>query len=166
MVLQKSSSSPSIVFQVRRNRAELVKPAGSTPHELKLLSDIDDQQGLRIYYSLVEFFPYQNSMAGKDPVHVIKEALSKALVLYYPLAERLKEAPKGKLMVDCTGEGVLFIEANADVTLEQFGADLLPPFPCFDELLYHVPYSDDGIVDSPLLFIQLKFLYTPICSRK
>ncbi|MED6221729.1 hypothetical protein PIB30_057566 [Stylosanthes scabra] len=155
MLLQKSSSSPSIVFQVRRNTAKLVAPAGPTPHELKLLSDIDDQQGLRIYYSLVEFFPYQDSMAGKDPVHVIKEALSKALVLYYPLAGRLKEAPKGKLMVDCTGEGVLFIEADADVTLDRFGVDLLPPFPNFHELLYHLPYSNDGIIDSPLLLIQI-----------
>ncbi|MED6221723.1 hypothetical protein PIB30_057560 [Stylosanthes scabra] len=116
MILQKSSSSTSLVFKVRRNPAELVAPADPTPHELKLLSDIDDQQSLRIYYSSVQLFPYSPSMAGKDPVHVIREALSKAFVLYYPLAGRLREGPSGKLMVDCTGEGVLFIEADADVT--------------------------------------------------
>ncbi|MED6136409.1 hypothetical protein PIB30_055907 [Stylosanthes scabra] len=155
MVLQKSSSSPSMVFKVRRNPTELVAPAGPTPHELKLLSDIDDQQGLRIYYSAVQFFPYSSSMAGKDPIPVIRQALSKVLVLYYPLAGRLRKGPSGKLMVDCTAEGVLFIEADADVTLDHFGVDLLPPFPCFDELLHHVPSSNDGIINSPLLLIQV-----------
>ncbi|MED6116009.1 hypothetical protein PIB30_096058, partial [Stylosanthes scabra] len=154
MVLQKSSPS-SMVFKARRNPAELVVPAGPTPHELKLLSDIDDQQGLRYQLPLVLFFPYQPSMAGKDPVHVIREALSKALVFYYPLAGRFREGPRGKLMVDCTAEGVLFIEADADVTLDHFGVDLLPPFPCSHELLYHVPYFDDGIINSPLLLIQV-----------
>ncbi|MED6139212.1 hypothetical protein PIB30_081755 [Stylosanthes scabra] len=94
-------------------------------------------------------------MTGKDPVRVVREALSKALVLYYPLAGRLREAPTGKLMVDCTAQGVSFIEADADVTLNHFGVDLLPPFPCFHELLYHVPSSDDGIINSPLLLIQV-----------
>ncbi|KAL1356112.1 hypothetical protein AAHE18_05G159500 [Arachis hypogaea] len=152
MVLQKSSS---MVLKVRRKPAESVAPAGPTPRELKLLSDIDDQKGLRYHLPLVQFFPYQSSMAGKDPVHVIREALSKALVFYYPLAGRLREGPRGKLMVDCTGEGVLFIEADADVTLDYFGVDPLPPFPCFDELLFDVPFSDDGVINSPLLLIQV-----------
>ncbi|KAL4374304.1 hypothetical protein AHAS_Ahas05G0168400 [Arachis hypogaea] len=144
-----------MVLKVRRKPAESVAPAGPTPRELKLLSDIDDQKGLRYHLPLVQFFPYQSSMAGKDPVHVIREALSKALVFYYPLAGRLREGPRGKLMVDCTGEGVLFIEADADVTLDYFGVDPLPPFPCFDELLFDVPFSDDGVINSPLLLIQV-----------
>ncbi|QHO14140.1 hypothetical protein HN51_071525 [Arachis hypogaea] len=156
MVLQKSSSSTSsMVFKVTRKPAELVAPAGPTPHELKLLSDIDDQQALRIHYTVVQIFPYQASMKGKDPAHVIREALSKALVFYYPFAGRLREGPRGKLMVDCTGEGVLFIEADADVTLDHFGVDFLPPFPCFDELLCDVPSSHDGIINSPLMLFQV-----------
>ncbi|RYR58244.1 hypothetical protein HN51_008095 [Arachis hypogaea] len=156
MVLQKSSSSTSsMVFKVTRKPAELVAPAGPTPHELKLLSDIDDQQALRFHYSGVQIFAYNPSMAGKDPVHVIREALSKALVFYYPLAGRLREGPRGKLMVNCSGEGVLFMEADADVTLDHFGVDPLPPFPCFDELLYDVRSSHDGIINSPLLLLQV-----------
>ncbi|XLT94268.1 hypothetical protein HN873_015930 [Arachis hypogaea] len=84
-------------------------------------------------------------MAGKDPVHVIREALSKALVFYYPLAGWLRKGHSGKLMVDCSGEGVLFMEADADVTLDHFGVDPLPPFPYFHELLYYVPFPDHGI---------------------
>ena len=94
-------------------------------------------------------------MRGKNPASVIREALAKTLVFYYPFAGRLKEGLERKLMVDCTGEGVLFIEAEADVTLKEFGDALQPPFPCMDELLYDVPGSD-GIIDSPLMLIQVK----------
>ncbi|XWS64984.1 hypothetical protein CRYUN_Cryun05aG0051700 [Craigia yunnanensis] len=78
-------------------------------------------------------------MQGKDPTRFIREALEATLVFYYPFAGRLREGPNRKLMVDCTGEGVLFIEADADVTLEEFGEALHPPFSCFEELLYEVP---------------------------
>ncbi|KAJ4724426.1 Benzyl alcohol O-benzoyltransferase [Melia azedarach] len=77
-------------------------------------------------------------MKGKDPVKVIREALSKALVFYYPLAGRLQEGPGKKLMVDCNGEGVLFIEADANVTLEQLGDEIKPPFPYWEEVMYEV----------------------------
>ncbi|GMN55312.1 hypothetical protein TIFTF001_024429 [Ficus carica] len=144
----------SLVFTVRRREPELIAPANPTPRELKQLSDIDDQAGLRFQIPSVLFYRHSPSMNGRDPVRVIREALAKTLVFYYPLAGRLREGPAGKLSVDCTGEGVLFIEADADVTLEQFGEDLQPPFPCFEQLLYDVPGSG-GIIDSPLLLIQV-----------
>ncbi|RDX74675.1 13-hydroxylupanine O-tigloyltransferase, partial [Mucuna pruriens] len=145
---------PSLEFTViRRHPPELVAPANPTPHEIKLLSDIDDQNGLRCQLPAVQFFPYEPSMAGVDPVKVIREALAKTLVFYYPLAGRLREGPNGKLMVDCNEEGVMFIEADADVTLDQFGHNLMPPFPCFDQLLYNVPGTDE-MLHSPLLLLQ------------
>ncbi|KAL3573962.1 hypothetical protein D5086_024575 [Populus alba] len=67
---------------------------------------------------------------------------------------RLREGDNRKLMVECTGEGILFIEADADVTLEQFGDPLQPPFPCLEELLFDVPGSS-GVLNCPLLLIQL-----------
>ncbi|CAH9054390.1 unnamed protein product, partial [Cuscuta epithymum] len=57
-------------------------------------------------------------------------------------------------MVDCTGEGIVFIEGDADVTLSDFGDALQPPFPCVEELLYDVPGSGD-VLNSPLLLIQV-----------
>ncbi|RHN55135.1 putative 13-hydroxylupanine O-tigloyltransferase [Medicago truncatula] len=50
----------------------------------------------------------KTSMAWKDPVEVIRNAIAQALVFYYPLADS-----GGKLMVDCNKEGVMFIEADA-----------------------------------------------------
>ncbi|GAV70647.1 Transferase domain-containing protein [Cephalotus follicularis] len=144
----------SLVFTVRRREPELISPAMPTPRERKPLSDIDDQDGLRFHIPSIVFYRYNPSMQGKDPVNVIREALAEALVFYYPFAGRLIEGPKRKLIVDCNGEGILFIEADADVTLEQFGDPLQPPFPCLEELLYDVPGSS-GVLNSPLLLIQV-----------
>ena len=93
-------------------------------------------------------------MQGRDPVKVIREALAQTLVFYYPFAGRLREGPGRKLVVECTGEGMMFIEADADVTLEQFGDALQPPFPCWEELLFDVPGSG-GVLNCPLLLIQV-----------
>ncbi|XVF06797.1 hypothetical protein REPUB_Repub06bG0081500 [Reevesia pubescens] len=146
--------STSLVFNVRRCEPELVAPAKPIPREYKLLSDIDDQESLRFQLPMIQFYRYNPSMQGKDPGRVIKDALAQALVFYHPFAGRLREGPNRKLMVDCTGEGALFIEADADVTLEGFGDALQPPFPCIDDLLYDVPGSE-GMLNCPLLLIQV-----------
>ncbi|XP_014517352.1 benzyl alcohol O-benzoyltransferase-like [Vigna radiata var. radiata] len=149
-----SSSSSSLKFTVRRCQPQLVPPAIPTPHEVKPLSDIDDQDGLRVHLPMIHIYKKQASMAEKDPVQVIRQALSQTLVFYYPFAGRLREGPNRKLMVDCTGEGVMFIEADADVTFDQLGDSLQPPFPCFHELLYYVPATQQ-ITNTPLLLVQV-----------
>ncbi|CAJ1961002.1 unnamed protein product [Sphenostylis stenocarpa] len=122
-----SSPFPSLKFTVRRCEPELVPPALPTPHETKVLSDIDDQDGLRFQIPIVQIYRKQaSSMGERDPVEVLRQALSQTLVFYYPFAGRLREGPHRKLMVDCTGEGVMFIQAHADVTLDQFGDFLRP----------------------------------------
>lgn len=152
----------SLTFTVRRQQPELVAPAMPTPRELKPLSDIDDQEGLRFQIPVIQFYKYDPSMEGKDPVKVIRRALSQTLVYYYPFAGRLREGPQRKLSVDCTGEGVMFIEADADVRLEEFGDALQPPFPCLEELLFDVPGSG-GVLDCPLLLIQVILSTKLIC---
>ncbi|KAK9270638.1 hypothetical protein L1049_026220 [Liquidambar formosana] len=148
-------ASPSCVaFSVRQRDPELVVPEKATPHERKQLSDIDDQEGLRFQLPVIMFYEGDPSMEGKDPVKVIREAVAKALVFYYPLAGRLVEGPNRKLIVDCTGEGVLFIQAEADITLKQLGDAILPPCPCREELLYDVPGSGE-ILGCPLVLIQV-----------
>ncbi|KDP39568.1 hypothetical protein JCGZ_02588 [Jatropha curcas] len=144
----------SLVFKVNRREPELLVPSKPTPHEFKLLSDIDDQDGLRFHIPVIQFYRYDPSMKGKDPVKVIREAIGKTLVFYYPFAGRLREGPERKLMVECTGEGVLFIEADADVSLEDFGDALQPPFPCLEDLLFDVPGST-SVLNSALLLIQV-----------
>ncbi|KAL3845076.1 hypothetical protein ACJIZ3_002479 [Penstemon smallii] len=144
----------NLTFNVTRQNPQLIPPAKSTPHEFKPLSDIDDQEGLRFQIPVIQFYPKNPSMEGKDPVDIIRQAIAKALVFYYPFAGRLREAAARKLVVETTGEGVMFIEADADVTLKEFGDTLQPPFPCLEELLYDVPGSGE-VLNCPLLLIQV-----------
>ncbi|GFZ08603.1 acetyl CoA:(Z)-3-hexen-1-ol acetyltransferase [Actinidia rufa] len=150
-----ASFPPSLVFTVRRKEPRLVLPSKSTPRELKQLSDIDDQEGLRFQVPVIMFYKRNLSMEGEDPVKVIRKALAEALVFYYPFAGRLIEGPNRKLVVDCTSEGVLFIEADADIELNQLIGDTIDPgFSYLDELLHDVPGSE-GILGCPLLLIQV-----------
>lgn len=149
-----AKSADSRTFTVRRRTPEIISPEEPTPRELKLLSDIDYQEAFRCQIPMVQFYGRHLNMQNRNPATIIKEALAKLLVHYYPLAGRLREGSGKKLLVDCSGQGVLFIEAEADVTLDQFGEPLMPPIPCMEELLYDVPGSC-GILDSPLLLIQV-----------
>uniref|UniRef100_A0A0D3GQ76 Uncharacterized protein n=1 Tax=Oryza barthii TaxID=65489 RepID=A0A0D3GQ76_9ORYZ len=151
-------------FTARRSSPELVTPARPTPRETKLLSDLDDQWTLRYYETVVGFFRVCPKMAGGLPggdniaAKVIKAAVAEALVYYYPVAGRLRAdlvpGANNKLAVACTAEGVAFVEATADVRLEELGEPLLPPYPCVEEFL-----GDAGdtrhILDKPLLFLQV-----------
>lgn len=146
--------SRSLKFAVRRRQPELVPPARPTPHELKALSDIDDQEAIRFHMPV---FHVYRKPAGHvdDPVEVIRKALAEALVYYYPLAGRLREAAGRKLVVECTGEGVMLVAAEADVSLSEFDdEDFFPPFPCWQELLFDVPGSS-CVLHSPLLLFQV-----------
>ena len=90
----------------------------------------------------------------------IKAAVAGALVYYYPMAGRLRKLPGGnKLVVDCTGEGVVFVEAYADVRLEDLGQPLLPPYPCVEEFMGDAGDIRD-VVDKPLLYLQVMLLKT------
>ncbi|CAN1246245.1 Benzyl alcohol O-benzoyltransferase [Linum grandiflorum] len=154
-----SPTSSPLIFKVNRCEPELVRPARPTPHETKLLSDIDDQEVLRYHFPMIQFYQNNPTIHGKDPAAVIRRAVAETLVYYYPLAGRLREVrPKGrKLVVDCTGEGVLFIEADVDVRLSEFG-EIRPPFACVEELLFDVPGSS-AVVDSPLFEILAACLW-------
>ncbi|XP_042040287.1 benzyl alcohol O-benzoyltransferase-like [Salvia splendens] len=144
----------TINFNVATKKPELIAPAKPTPHEFKVLSDIDDQEGLRFQIPVIQFYRRNLSSKERDPVKVIRDAIANALVPYYPFAGRLREHANRKLVVECNGEGVVFIEADADVALQQLGDALYPPFPNLDNLLHHLP-ATAGIIDCPLLLIQV-----------
>ncbi|XP_060209834.1 methanol O-anthraniloyltransferase-like [Lycium barbarum] len=143
-----------MLISITHHKPKLIVPAIVTPRGTKHLSDIDDQGSLRFQIPIIMFYKYNSSMKGKDPAKFINDGLSKALVFYYPLAGRLIEGPNRKLMVNCNGEGILFVEADAHVELEKLGDSIKPPCPYLDLLLHNIPGSD-GIIGCPLLLVQV-----------
>ncbi|XP_006657816.2 benzyl alcohol O-benzoyltransferase-like [Oryza brachyantha] len=150
-------AAATLAFIVTRSAPELVAPSRATPRELRPLSDIDSQDGLRFYRSGLHFFRGGGAGAGAaDPAEVVRRGLADALVHYYPVAGRIREVqPERKLVVECTGDGVVFVEADADVSLSDFGDVLCPPFPCYQELLCEPDGNCATVVGRPLLFVQV-----------
>ncbi|KAL6653170.1 hypothetical protein ACP70R_012097 [Stipagrostis hirtigluma subsp. patula] len=148
-----------VTIMARRGMPELVVPARRTPHGCKPLSDVDDQWEHRYYQSMILFFRADRINFGcrqpdDRPANAIKRAVAEALVHYYPVAGRLRETtPGGKLVVDCTGDGVLFVEADADGQLEDLGH---PPYPGVEELLFDVAGETAmNVIGRPLLYVQV-----------
>ncbi|KAJ7950990.1 3'-N-debenzoyl-2'-deoxytaxol N-benzoyltransferase [Quillaja saponaria] len=103
-----------VALSVIRSRRGLVRPAEQTPSTTLSLSPIDSLPSLRCYVQSLHVFKH-----GPDAATVIREALSRALVHYYPVAGRIKESDQGYLQVECSADdGVWFVEASADYTLE------------------------------------------------
>ncbi|XP_026447822.1 benzyl alcohol O-benzoyltransferase-like [Papaver somniferum] len=151
----------ALEFTVRRREPELIVPAKPTPYGSKFLSDIDDRKGHRFHTPTIHFYRNKRDICMASTckidniVDVIKKALANTLIFYYPFAGRLREAPGEKLLVECTGQGVLFVEADADFSLSQLGGDFLkPPFPYLEQLVY-APAEAEDILHCPLLFIQV-----------
>uniref|UniRef100_A0A0D9XH82 Uncharacterized protein n=1 Tax=Leersia perrieri TaxID=77586 RepID=A0A0D9XH82_9ORYZ len=147
-----------LMFKANRSDPKLVSPASPTPQEIKVLSDVDTQLALRFYATGVEFFCQSHIADGhvepKDPAKVIKDALAKALMYFYPMAGRIRELSTGKFIVECTGEGVIFVEADVDMQLDKFGNPIIPPYPCVDEFLCD-PADTSVIIGKPLVFMQV-----------
>lgn len=100
-----------------------------------------------------------NDTIEDDPVEAMRSALSKVLVSYYPLAGRLRRSggdlqnkSNGKLEVVCNGEGAVFVEASADLTIDEFHR-VQKPCKTWKKLLYKV--DADNFVGIPPLVVQV-----------
>uniref|UniRef100_A0A0D9UZW5 Uncharacterized protein n=1 Tax=Leersia perrieri TaxID=77586 RepID=A0A0D9UZW5_9ORYZ len=121
-------------FAVQRTRREYVRPSSPTPPASLHLSIIDRVVGLRHLVRSLHVFPSPSPsprldvtetnkplpLSSSPPARVIREALGKALVDYYPFAGRFAdgEGGPGTARVDCTGEGAWFVEAVAGCSLD------------------------------------------------
>ncbi|KAK4774390.1 hypothetical protein SAY86_009325 [Trapa natans] len=134
----------------------LVSPAEETKKGLYFLSNLDQNIAVivRTIYCYAGADDGRKDGKDRSPVEVIRSALEKVLVRYYPLAGRLTISPEGKLIVDCTGEGAIFVEAEAECELREVG-DITKPDPeTLGKLVYEVPGAKN-ILEMPPLIAQV-----------
>ncbi|TVU41595.1 hypothetical protein EJB05_15127, partial [Eragrostis curvula] len=151
------------------SKSTLVRPAQETPRRRLWLSSLD-LGAPRMHLPSVRFYRHGgNRPDGGDGVppadnegsrffdgERMRRALAEALVPFYPMAGRLGHDGDGRLEIDCNGEGVLFVEADAaDTTVDDYG-DFAPTA----ELRRLVPavgeYTDD-VSALPLLLLQVTY---------
>ncbi|KAK9668798.1 hypothetical protein RND81_13G087400 [Saponaria officinalis] len=121
------------------------------PHEFKELSDVDDQEGLRFQIPLIQFYrshdhpgcPARQSCNRKvaGPSQGDQGGRSKSLSVVLTVRRATKGEGRAEVGGRVYGDGIIFIEADADVGLDYFAESLKPPFPQSEELLFDVPGS-------------------------
>lgn len=139
-------------FAVTRTSQFYVAPCQPTPNDTLFLSIIDRVAGLRHMVRSLHVFT-----RGHEPAKIIQDALSKVLVRYYPFAGRfVDDTEHGDLRVACTGEGVWFVNAQANCSLEDVKFLDLPLIISKDDLLPQ-PSPDFDPLNLPLM-MQAHFL--------
>ncbi|KAG6520821.1 hydroxycinnamoyltransferase-like [Zingiber officinale] len=136
------------VINVRRST--MVRPAEATPHRRLWLSNLD--LVTPHHHTLSVYFYRPGGSANFFDAAVLRDALARVLVPFYPMAGRLARGEDGRIVIDCNGEGALFVEADAEATVDD---DFAPTGEL--EQLVPKPNADytDGISAFPLLLLQV-----------
>lgn len=139
-------------MKIEVRESTMVRPAEETPR-INLWNSNVDLVVPNFHTPSVYFYRPNGASNFFDP-KVMKDALSKALVPFYPMGGRLKRDEDGRIEIDCQGQGVLFVEAESDGMVDDFG-DFAPTLE-LRKLIPAVDYSQ-GIESYPLLVLQVLF---------
>ncbi|MCO5568838.1 hypothetical protein L7F22_022539 [Adiantum nelumboides] len=141
-------------MKITLKSSTIVKPATETPKCIVWNSNIDLVIP-RIHIPTVYFYKTEGAVNNTfDCVH-LKESLGRALVPFYPMAGRLKDKGRGRIDINCNGDGVLFVEAVSDGCLSEYG-EYFAPCMKMRQLIPQVDYSK-GHSSFPLLVLQVTF---------
>nr|QDM39182.1 BAHD acyltransferase-like 18 [Taxus x media] len=128
----------------------VVKPASETPQHQLWLSNLDF---FTQRHTVTAYIYSADSHFNVCVLQTLKEALSKALVYFYPLAGRLIFDAAGRIAVDCNGDGVVFVEAVTDSQVDDLkdlgSTSQLEPF------IPAVNHSDGLLTAIPPLILQV-----------
>ncbi|KAK9213561.1 hypothetical protein WN943_002949 [Citrus x changshan-huyou] len=142
-------------MRIQIKQSCFVKPAEDTPKKSLWISDLDLLVE-RTHFPTVYFYKPNNNDVSSNffEAQVLKEALSKALVLFYPVAGRLGINENGRIEIQCNGEGVLFVEAETDFAIDDF-KDFTPRLE-FQKLVPNPAVDHSSNISShPLLVLQV-----------
>ncbi|KAF2311528.1 hypothetical protein GH714_024583 [Hevea brasiliensis] len=147
-------SENTFQLSVKQNEPTLVPPAEETEKGLYFLSNLD--QNIAVIVRTIYCFK-SDVKGNEDAVEIIKDALSKILVHCYPLAGRLTISSEGKLIVDCTGEGAVFVEAEANCSITEIGDTTKPDPVTLGKLVYDIPGAQNIFQMPPLVAQVTRF---------
>ncbi|KAJ1704044.1 hypothetical protein LUZ63_003823 [Rhynchospora breviuscula] len=149
-----SCEEETYILRVHKKEPTLVQPAIETKNGLYYLSNLD--QNIAVTVQTIYCFKSQDR-SNEQVFDTLRESLSKVLVDFYPLACRLTISTEGKLIVDCTGEGAVFVEAEAECNLGTIG-DITKPDPSMlGTLVYNIPGAKNILEIPPLVAQVTKF---------
>ncbi|MCL7043578.1 hypothetical protein MKW94_001912 [Papaver nudicaule] len=134
-----------------KGETTVVSPAEETPKDLLFLSNFDTMVAM---IDTIYCFNKTSDDGGLDAAEVLKDGLAKVLVHYYPLAGCITMNEKRKFMVNCTGEGAIFVEAEANLTLDDIGDFTKPDPVTYGKLVYGL-LDPRNILQNPLLAVQV-----------
>ncbi|CAI9777310.1 unnamed protein product [Fraxinus pennsylvanica] len=126
----------------------LVRPC---PTDLYFLCNLD--QNIAVTVRTVYGFKSEEE-SNQNGVEIIKDALSRVLVHFYPLVGRLTISSDKKLAVDCTVGGAVFAAAEADCKLEDLGDITKPHNGMLCQLVYDIPGAEN-ILEIPPMVAQV-----------
>ncbi|KAK3161284.1 hypothetical protein QOZ80_1BG0075140 [Eleusine coracana subsp. coracana] len=144
---------------VSRSPPSLIPPAGPTPGGTLPLSSIDKTAAVRVSVDFIQVFPPAAGSGAVDQdaaVAAMRDGFARALVPYYPVAGRIAEPSPGDPVVDCTGEGVWFVEAAASCALTDVNCLERPLLIPKEELLPRPP-PEEKLEDLILMAQVTKF---------
>ncbi|XVF65889.1 hypothetical protein PTKIN_Ptkin09bG0287300 [Pterospermum kingtungense] len=139
-------------MEITLKETTIVRPAQETPKGSLWLSNLDLVMN-RYHVPTVYYYKPINGCSNFFDREKLKEALSKILVPFYPIAGRLGFDENGRLEIVCNAQGVLFIEAETSSAVDQFVGDFSDKSEAF-RLVPMVDYSG-GISSYPLLVLQV-----------
>ncbi|KAM1302058.1 hypothetical protein ACFX2H_013021 [Malus domestica] len=103
----------------------MVEPVEEMPRRALGLSNLDLVRTINHTLNIYFYKPDQNYRSDFFDPAVLKHALSNALVLFYPLTDRLKQN-KGRLEIDYNAKSVLFVVAETTSVDLDYSGDFAP----------------------------------------
>lgn len=140
-------------MKIEVKKWSMVCPAKHTPKHTLWMSNLDLVVP-RIHVPTVYLYKPNAFCSNFFDASRLKEALSDALVQFYPVAGRLGLDANGRIQINCNGEGVLFQEAEAEAIIDDLG-DFTPSH----RLRHLIPVVDHAahISSYPLLLLQVTY---------
>lgn len=148
-------------MQITSLETSLVYPETPTEHTILPCSISDNLASISISYVRTMYI-YREAFPGvnKDVPAKLRAALAKLLVVFYPMAGRVRPA-EGKLgyEIDCNDKGVVWVDAQVDGTIDDFHnfQSNSITFDMAGELLAPKADYSMSVEEQPVQFIQVSF---------